>query len=102
MSSLGIRRLLEGYYLDRAFLTTGKLHVISTTEMTLDELAGEVLAYALIKAECLPDNTRILALSSLILDNAPTATGDFDVLITQFKAASDACLYRRATVKSSL
>jgi hypothetical protein len=90
MSALDIRKLLEGYCLDKAFLTAGKLHVVSETEMTLDGLSGEVLPYALIKAECLPDNTRILSLAPLILDNAPTATGDFDAIITQFKSVSDA------------
>lgn len=92
MSSLDIRRLLEGYCLDKAFLTTGTLHVDSATEMTLDGLTEEVLPYALLNATCLPENTRILSFAPLMLDNAPTATGDFDVIITQFKSVSDAWL----------
>jgi hypothetical protein len=94
MSALDIRRLLEGCCLDKAFLTTGKLHVVADRETSLDELSSEVLPYALIKAECLPDNTRILSLNPLILDNAPAATGDFDALITQFKAVSDAWIMK--------
>jgi hypothetical protein len=90
MSPNDIRSLLEGCCLDKALLITGRLHIASETEMSLDELSAPVLPYDLIKADGLPENARILSLNPLVLDKAPAAAGDFDAIITQFKSVSDA------------
>jgi hypothetical protein len=85
-----IRSLLEGFCLDKAFLITGRLHIVSETEISLDELSAPALPYDLMKADCLPDDARIASLNPLVLDKTPEATGDFDAIIMQFKSVSDA------------
>jgi hypothetical protein len=91
MSPNDIRSLLEGYCLDKAYLIQGKLHIVSETDMFLDELSAPVMPYDLIQSDALPKDTRIVALDPLILDTIPLVTaGDFDVIISQFKPVSDA------------
>jgi hypothetical protein len=91
MSPNDIRSLLEGYCLDKAYLIQGKLHIVSETEMSLDELSAPVMPYDLIQSDALPKDTRILSLDPLILDQIPlSAAGDFDAIISQFKSVSDA------------